>query len=145
MIRNQEEPRTTRSPKDGKERKQQWKVALKNKARDNSVPMEVDAAQTRRPLTEHQEKLKKEGWCFHCEVQGHMSKECPKKTNKPPPYTKAQIAATQPMATTSTKAATTQTETDKEKVNRLVAELKGLNDNVQDKVLNGAFVRQEDF
>ena len=61
-----------RSPKDRKERKQQWKAALKNKARDNSVPMEVDAAQTRRPLTKHQEKLKKEGWCFHCKVQGHM-------------------------------------------------------------------------
>ncbi len=74
-----------------------------------------------------------------------MSKECPKKTHKPPPYTKAQTATTQPVATTSTKAATTQTETDKEKVNRLVAELKGLNDNIQDKVLNGAFIGQEDF
>ncbi len=51
-----------KSPKDGRDRRQQWKVALKNKSRDNSVPMEVDAAQTtRRPLTEHQEKLKKEG------------------------------------------------------------------------------------
>ncbi len=90
---------------------------MKNKARDNSVPMEVDAAQTRRPLTEHQEKLKKEGRCFHCEVQGHMSKECPKKTNKPPPYTKAQVAATQPTATTLTEAATTQMEMDEEKVN----------------------------
>ncbi len=135
-----------RSPKDRKERKQQWKVALKNKLRDNSVPMEVDAAQTRHPLTEHQEKLKKEGRCFHCEAQGHMSRECPKKANKPPPYTKAQTATTQPTATTLTsEAATTQIETDEEKVNQLVAELKGLNDNVQDKVLNGAFVRQEDF
>ncbi len=134
-----------RSPKDGKERKQQWKAALKNKSRDNSIPMEVDAAKTRHPLTEHQEKLKKEGRCFHCEAQGHMSRECPKKTNKPPPYTKGQVAMTQPMATTSTEAAMTQTETDKEKVNRLVAELKGLNDDVQDKVLNGAFIGQEDF
>ncbi len=134
-----------RSPKDGKERKQQWKAALKNKARDNSVPMEVDATQTRRPLTKHQEKLKKEGRCFHCEAQGHMSRECPKKTNKLPPYTKAQVVATQPTATTSTEAATTQTEMDEEKVNRLVAELKGLNDDVQDKVLNGAFIGQEDF
>jgi len=56
------------------------------------------------------------------------------------------------MATTQTtsamtiaEATTTPTETDEEKVNRLVAELKGLNDNVQDKVLNGAFVGQEDF
>ncbi len=135
-----------RSPKDGKDRKQQWKAALKGKQRDNSVPMEVDAAQTRRPLTEHQEKLKKEGRCFHCEVQGHMSRECPKKLNKPPPYTKAQMAATQSTDTTTiAEATTTQMETDEEKVNRLVAELKGLNDDVQDKVLNRAFIGQEDF
>ena len=136
-----------RSPKDGKERKQQWKAALKGKSRDNSIPMEVDATQTRRPLTKHQEKLKKEGRCFHCEVQGHMSRECPKKPNRPPPYTKAQMATTQPATTTmtTTEAATTQLEMDEEKVNRLVVELKGLNDDVQDKVLNGAFIGQEDF
>src|SRR6266404_9063500 len=88
--------------------------------------MEVDVAQTRRPLTKYQEKLKKEGRCFHCEVQGHMSRECPKKLNKPPPYTKAQMAATQLTDTTTiAEATTTQTETDEEKVNRLVAELKG--------------------
>ncbi len=134
-------------PKDGKDRKQQWKVALKNKSKDNSVPMEVDAAQTtRRPLTEHQEKLKKEGRCFHCKVQGHMSKDCPKKTNQPPPYSKVQMATTQPTATTSNvEVAITQTKTDEEKVNRLVAELKGLNNDVQDKVLNGAFTGLEDF
>ena len=136
-----------RSPKDRKDRKQQWKAALKNRSKDNSVPMEVDAAQTtRRPLTEHQEKLKKEGRCFHCEAQGHMSRECPKKTNKPPPYSKAQMVAIQPVPTTSTtEAATTQTETDEEKIDRLVAELKGLNDDIQDKVLNGVFVGPEDF
>ncbi len=75
-----------------------------------------------------------------------MFRECPKKPNRPPPYTKAQTAMTQPTATTSTtEAATTQIKTDEEKVNRLVAELKGLNDDVQDKVLNGAFIGQEDF
>jgi len=75
-----------------------------------------------------------------------MSRECPKKPNKPPPYTKAQMATTQPTATMSTtEAATTQIETDEEKVNRLVAELKGLNNDIQDKVLNGAFIGQEDF
>jgi len=75
-----------------------------------------------------------------------MSRECPKKPNKPPPYTKAQMATTQPITTMpTTEVAATQLETDKEKVNRLVAELKGLNDDVQDKVLNRAFVGQEDF
>jgi len=75
-----------------------------------------------------------------------MSRECPKKLNKPPPYTKAQTATTQSTDTTTiAEATTTKTETDEEKVNRLVAELKGLNDDVQDKVLNRAFIGQEDF
>jgi len=42
-------------------------------------------------------------------------------------------------------AAAVKTKTDEEKVNQLVAELKGLNDNVQDKVLNRAFTGLEDF
>ncbi len=75
-----------------------------------------------------------------------MSRECPKKTNKPPPYTKAQTATTQSTSTvTIAEATTAQTEMDEEKVNQLVVELKGLNDDVQDKVLNRAFVGQEDF
>ncbi len=75
-----------------------------------------------------------------------MSRECPKKTNKPPPYTKAQTATTQTAnTTTAAEATTSQIETDEEKVNRLVVELKGLNDDVQDKVLNRAFIGQEDF
>jgi len=49
------------------------------------------------------------------------------------------------MNTTIAEATTSQAETDEEKVNRLVVELKGLNDDVQDKVLNGAFIGQEDF
>ncbi len=53
---------------------------------------------------------------------------------------------TQPTATMSNvEVVTTQTKTDKEKVNQLVAELKGLNDDVQDKVLNRAFTGPEDF
>ncbi len=44
-----------------------------------------------------------------------------------------------------TEAAAAKVETDEEKVNRLVTELKGLNDNIQDKVLNGAFTGLEDF
>jgi len=56
------------------------------------------------------------------------------------------MATTQPTATTLTmEVAATQIETDEEKVNRMVAELKGLNDDIQDKVLNGVFVGQEDF
>ncbi len=44
-----------------------------------------------------------------------------------------------------TEAAVAKVEMDEEKVNRLITELKGLNDNIQDKVLNGAFTGLEDF
>jgi len=42
-------------------------------------------------------------------------------------------------------AAAAKVEMDEEKVDQLVAELKGLNDDVQDKVLNRAFTGPEDF
>jgi len=42
-------------------------------------------------------------------------------------------------------AAAAKVEMDEEKVDQLVAELKGLNNDVQDKVLNGAFTGPEDF
>jgi len=42
--------------------------------------------------------------------------------------------------------ATAKTKTEEERIDCLVAELKGLNDDVQDKVLNGAFTKpDEDF
>jgi len=47
-----------------------------------------------------------------------MSKECPKKANSPPPYSKAQMATIQPTATTSNvEVAAAKTKTDEEKVN----------------------------
>src|SRR6266403_2783627 len=107
--------------------------------------MEVDAAQTqKRPLTKHQKKLMSEGQCFHCEVQGHLSHNCPKKANGPPPYLKAWATVTQTATVASTsEVVVVKTKTEEEKINHLVTELKGLNDDVQDKVLNGAFTTPE--
>ncbi len=47
------------------------------------------------------------------------------------------------MASTS-EVATAKTETEEERIDHLVVELKGLNDDIQDKVLNGAFTKQEE-
>ncbi len=47
--------------------------------------------------------------------------------------------------TPNVEVAAAKTETDEEKVGQLMVELKGLNDDVQDKVLNGAFTGLEDF
>ncbi len=136
-----------RTPKTRKDKKQLWKTALKGKRwEDNSVPIEVDTVQTQKqPLTEHQKKLMAEGRCFHCEVQGHLSRDCPKRANGPPPYSKARAAMAQTVATASTlEVATTKTETEEERIDHLVVELKGLNDDIQDKVLNGAFTQLEE-
>ncbi len=86
-----------------------------------------------------------EGRCFHCEVQGHLSRNCPKKVNGPPPYLKAQMAVVQTVAMAFTlEVATVKVKTEEERINQLVAELKGLNDDVQDKVLNTAFTQPEE-
>ena len=48
--------------------------------------MEVDALKTDRLSKEEREKLSKEGRCFQCKKQGHMSRDCPdkKKSDKEP-------------------------------------------------------------
>ena len=63
--------------------------------------MEIDAAQVRPRNPEREAKntqLRKEGRCFKCEKQGHISKNCSewgKKGEKPPPYqSKGRVAST---------------------------------------------------
>jgi Zinc knuckle len=45
--------------------------------------MDVDAINTRNPLSEEEKKrLMAEGRCFFCKQQGHMSRNCPKKPSR---------------------------------------------------------------
>jgi hypothetical protein len=44
--------------------------------------MDVNLAEIGRMSDEEQKKLRTEGHCFFCKVQGHMSRQCPKK-NQP--------------------------------------------------------------
>ncbi len=70
----------------------------------------------------------------------------PQKGQQTTTILKSTTAEVQQTATTSNiEVAAIKIETNEEKVNRLVAELKGLNDGVQDKVLNRAFTGLEDF
>jgi len=55
------------------------------------------------------------------------------------------VTQTTAVASTS-EVAVAKTEMEEERIDYLIAELKGLNNNVQDKVLNGAFTKpEEDF
>ena len=55
------------------------------------------------------------------------------------------MAVTQNAAIASTlEVATAKVETEEERIDQLVGELKGLNDDVQDKVLNAAFTQPEE-
>ncbi len=50
------------------------------------------------------------------------------------------------LASSTSEVAAAKTETEEERIDHLVAELKGLNNDIQDKVLNGAFTKpDEDF
>jgi len=70
----------------------------------------------------------------------------PQKGQQTTTILKSATAEVQQTATTSNiEVAAIKIETNEEKVNRLMAELKGLNDGVQDKVLNRAFTGLEDF
>jgi hypothetical protein len=57
------------------------------------VPMDVDAIRTESLSKEERQKLMKEGRCFHCKKQGHMSRLCPQKKKKASDDGKAKTCA----------------------------------------------------
>ena len=81
---------------EGTGRQNDWKKALGKKDTPKKDPnaMEVDNARLA-PLTDaEKEQLRKEGRCFRCRLQGHLSFSCPKKTGeaaKKTTYTQARI------------------------------------------------------
>ena len=65
----------------------QWKKAFTKKGDDvmDTTPGRVKARATNMcpPLTDDErEKLHKEGWCFQCRKQGHLSRHCPNKPSQ---------------------------------------------------------------
>ena len=60
--------------------------------------MDVDAIRAGTMDKDKKDRLRKEGRCFFCEKQGHLSKQCPKKQGNTKPTTpaapKQQVRAT---------------------------------------------------
>ena len=66
---------------------EQWKKVFTKKGDDamDMTPGRVKAraTTTRPPLNDEEcEKLRKEGWCFRCRKQGHLSRYCPDKPSQ---------------------------------------------------------------
>ena len=63
--------------------------------------MDTSASLSKAITEADKERYKKEGWCFFCGVQGHVSRSCSKKTTAPQKNPPAKIAAITEEATTA--------------------------------------------
>ena len=54
--------------------------------------MDTSASLSKAVTEADKERYKREGRCFFCGAQGHISRSCSKKTNPPPKTTPAKIA-----------------------------------------------------
>ena len=70
--------------------------------------MDTSASLSKAVTKADKERYKKEGRCFFCGAQGHVSRSCSKKTNMPQKPTPAKLAVTTE-DTTETSSVTSQT------------------------------------
>ena len=82
--------------------------------------MDTSASLSKAVTEADKERYKKEGRCFFCGAQGHVSHSCSKKTNAPPKNTLAKLAAvTEDTATTQSVESQTMTLTQESVLNFL--------------------------
>ena len=72
--------------------------------------MDTSASLSKAVTEADKERYKKEGRCFFCGAQGHVSRSCSKKTNTPQKTTPAKLAVTKDDAS-ETSSVTSQTTT----------------------------------
>jgi hypothetical protein len=97
--------------------------------------MDVDAVRVLSPEQEKKRKLRKEGKCFLCEKQGHLTQDCPKKKQNPS-QRPTQVRATR------------QTEDEKVESDSPATLLRALRARLGKEVFTGAMdemIEQEDF
>jgi Zinc knuckle len=113
--------------------------------------MDVDAINTRNPLSEEEKRqLMAEGRCFFCKQQGHMSKNCPKKPNRPnAPNPQPSRSAPPPPRARTARADDEETivaaPEPKEGVNEVVNSIGHLNEGERQELIDKLFAGGKDF
>ena len=119
--------------------KGQWQKAFSHPKDPNA--MDIGWTRARATLTdEDKQRLQAEGRCFHCQKQGHISRNCPQR----PPACAAE-ASTSTIATVSSTTPTTPALTDEQKADAIIAMLGMQSQGVRDMMANKMFEEEEDF
>ena len=112
------------------------------------VPMEVDAARLGQLTEEEKKRMMTEGRCFRCHLQGHLSRNCPKRQETPAPPRTPAVARE---ATTSKgKQKEQEGDTPKEEPlaynpEDLITHIRALKDKERDALLDKLMMEEPDF
>ena len=131
---------------------QQWKQAFTKKD-PNAMDTTPGRVRARQITADDKVRLMKEGKCFRCFKTGHLSRDCPTKSNQPNPP-RARIAQTKP---TNRFAQLTEVEDDEEEVelnaaststhkysaDELIAMITNADDDAKDTVIQKVFMNKD--
>ena len=138
---------------EGRPSQEQWKKAFTKKGDDamDTTPGRVKAraTNTRPPLNdEEREKLRKEGRCFRCKKQGHLSRYCPDKPSQARGNPDEDDSGDEAIQATSTKPTTpkqtnpflVKKKTTAQVIIRLITDAE---DDVKDTIIQEVFMKQD--
>jgi hypothetical protein len=129
----------------------QWKKAFAKKGDDamDTTPGRVKAraASTRPPLTDNErEKLRKEGRCFRCRKQGHLSRYCPEKPSQArgnPEEEESEEEAIQTATSRTTKPTNPFLARKKTTTQDIIRLITDAEDDIKDTIIQEVFMKQD--
>ena len=132
----------------------QWKKAFQKQKGDDAMdttPGQVKACATNThpPLNdEERERLQKEGRCFRCKKQGHLSRNCPNKPSKAHRNPEEEESEDETIQASSTKTATPKPTNlflakKKTMAQDIIQFITDAEDNVKDTIIQEVFMKQD--